>query len=115
MASTIADLITSTSAPSTTPSALGTTAIDLGSGIHVFGALASGSGDLQLWRWEAKGGADSAGAWYPYGATFAVDSAVNGGKYLQRYAVDRDSGAHYYLQLPSGSTSGHARVRGVRL
>ena len=109
-----ATLVTGTSAPSTTPTALGTTAIDLGSGLHVFGALGSGSGNLQLCRWEPTGG-DGSGAWYPYGATFTVDSAVNSGKYLQRYAVDRDSGAHWYLQLPGGSTSDHAKVRGVRL
>ena len=113
MAST-ATLVTGTAAPSTAPSALGTTPITLGTGLHVFGALGSGSGALQLWRWEPTGG-DGSGDWYPYGAPFTVDSAVNGGKYLQRYAVDQDSGAHWYLQIPNGSASDHARVRGVRL
>lgn len=112
---TAAALTAATGAPTTPPTALGTTAIDLGSGLQIFGALASGSGDLQLWRWEPKGNADGAGAWYPYGAAFTVDSAVNSGKYLQRYAVDRDAMGYYYLQLPSGSTSGHARVRGAKL
>ena len=110
-----ATLVTGTAAPSTTPSALGTTPITLGTGLHVFGALASGSGALQLWRWEPTGGTAGAGAWYPYGAPFNVDSGVNGGKYLQRYAADRDSAAHWYLQLPNGSASDHAKIRGARL
>ena len=114
MAST-ATLLTGTAAPTQTPAALGTTPITLGSGLHVFGRLATGSGPLQLWRWEPLGAADGTGSWYPYGATFSVDSAVNSGKYLQRYAVDRDSGANWYLQLPGGSTSDHAKVRGVRI
>jgi len=108
-------LATSTAAPSTTPTAQSLIAVELGTGIVIFGALATGSGDCQLWRWEAKGASDGTGAWYPYGAAFAVDSAVNDGKYLQRYAVDRDAMGYYYLQLPSGSTSGHARVRGAKL
>jgi len=108
-------LTTSTSAPSQTPSALSLTPVNLGTAIAIFGALASGSGDCLLWRWEPKGGGNNAGAWYPYGASFAVDSAVNGGKFLQRYAVDRDAAGYYYLQLPSGSTSDHAFVRGAKL
>ena len=108
-------LATGTAAPSQTPAALSLTAVELGTAITVFGALATGSGDLLLWRWEPKGASDGTGAWYPYGAAFTVDSAVNSGKYLQRYAVDRDAMGYYYLQLPSGSTSGHARVRGAKL
>ena len=109
---TIRDIPTGTAAPSTAPTG---ESINLGSGVVVFGALASGSGNLQLWRWEPAGGSAGSGAWYPYGATFAADSAVNAGKYLQRYAVDRDSAAYWYLQLPGGSTSDHAKVRGARL
>lgn len=108
-------LTTSTSAPSQAPSALSLPPVALGTAIAIFGALASGSGDCQLWRWEPKGGSDSAGAWYPYGAAFAVDSAVNAGKYLQRYAVDRDAAGYYHLQIPSGATSDHAFVRGAKL
>ena len=108
-------LATGTAAPSQTPAALSLTAVELGTAITVFGALATGSGDLLLWRWEPKGNADGAGAWYPYGAAFAVDSGANSGKYLQRYAVDKDAAGYYYLQLPIGSTSGHARVRGAKL
>lgn len=108
-------LIASAAVPTTTPAALGCTSVNMGTAIVIFGAVATAAGDAQLWRWESAGAVDGTGAWYPYGAAFAVDPAALSGKYLQRYSVDKDNNSYFYLQLPTGATSNHAWIRGARL
>lgn len=82
--------------------------------IEVWGTVSAGgpvSARLLHWKGEANGGA---GAWYRYGPSFTIDSAVDGGQFHARFGVE--VGAHgYWLIYATGLTVTEAFMKAVRL
>lgn len=89
---------TSLPADGTTPASLNAPSVEACSAVRILSKCTAGSGDVYLARYEPSLGT---GKWYPYGEyhPMKADSALLGGKFSGRYAIDKDSGPIYLILI----------------